>query len=288
MLGPGDREVQEASGDILHVLSSIWGCTMQNSTLQKLRNFDARYPPQMPIGEFIKTRMRYMRGTPSAYSVAMVYLLKVLASGEMRVSQLNVHRLYAICHILAIKYFEDEVYDNAFYARAVGLPMLELNALEVTILKLLDWKVRVTPEERENVCENIVEWARTLRRYQQRRGERPLLEDEDAIIAELAGVPPALAKGMVPPPKSMPVASERAALDHTVTPTARCPTVPRLIGTRQCRHERLKEHRYRSFCVIAEDGGTHFGDRCGLLGSVVAGGCLSGLLHIFGYKILNF
>jgi Cyclin len=48
--------------------------------------------------------------------------------------------------VLAIKYLDDEIYSNAYYARVGGLSISEMNRLEASMLELLRWNVSVSAE----------------------------------------------------------------------------------------------------------------------------------------------
>lgn len=61
-------------------------------------------------------------------------------------SDMNCHRLVFTCLVLAVKYLEDEVHSNGYYARVGGLTIDEMNSLELKLLKVLDWDVSVSPE----------------------------------------------------------------------------------------------------------------------------------------------
>eukprot|EP00449_Zooxanthella_nutricula_P013080 CAMPEP_0198495142 /NCGR_PEP_ID=MMETSP1462-20131121/5029_1 /TAXON_ID=1333877 /ORGANISM="Brandtodinium nutriculum, Strain RCC3387" /LENGTH=51 /DNA_ID=CAMNT_0044223911 /DNA_START=163 /DNA_END=315 /DNA_ORIENTATION=+ len=48
---------------------------------------------------------------------------------------------------LAAKFQDDVFYANAFYSKVTGIKLVELNSLEHTMLKLLDWRLSVSPVE---------------------------------------------------------------------------------------------------------------------------------------------
>ncbi|KAF4689402.1 mitochondrial peripheral inner membrane protein, partial [Perkinsus olseni] len=63
------------------------------------------------------------------------------------VSALNVHRLVLTALTVAAKFHDDIYYSNAFYARVGGVSVAELNTLELTLLKMMDWQCFVPTEE---------------------------------------------------------------------------------------------------------------------------------------------
>mmetsp|Transcript_59504 Transcript_59504/g.153777 ORF Transcript_59504/g.153777 Transcript_59504/m.153777 type:complete len:143 (-) Transcript_59504:399-827(-) len=62
---------------------------------------------------------------------------------------LTCHRLLLVSLALAAKFHDDTHYVNSFYAKVGGLSLQELNALELLMLRLLDFRLHVTPEEFE-------------------------------------------------------------------------------------------------------------------------------------------
>lgn len=58
--------------------------------------------------------------------------------------------------MLAVKFFEDIFYDNAYYARVGGIPALEMNALELEFLFLINFSLHVQPAEFETYYSDLV------------------------------------------------------------------------------------------------------------------------------------
>jgi len=51
--------------------------------------------------------------------------------------------------MLAVKFFDDVYYSNAYYAKVGGVKTKEVNTLEQHFLRLIDWQLAVTPQEYE-------------------------------------------------------------------------------------------------------------------------------------------
>eukprot|EP00166_Cyanidium_caldarium_P005198 ctg_6080.g658 len=60
-------------------------------------------------------------------------------NAALRATSLNAHRLLITSVMLAAKFFDDIFYNNAYYAKVGGVPVSELNALELAMLKELDY-----------------------------------------------------------------------------------------------------------------------------------------------------
>ena len=70
-----------------------------------------------------------------------------LASKSFAIDSFNVHRLLIAGVTVASKFFSDVFYTNSRYAKVGGLPMHELNQLELQFLLLNDFNLVVPLDE---------------------------------------------------------------------------------------------------------------------------------------------
>merc|ERR1719436_676415 len=65
----------------------------------------------------------------------------------LNVTAYNVHRLLLTSVVVAVKFHDDVYFANAYYAQVGGVSNHELNNLEASFLKLINWRLHVTREE---------------------------------------------------------------------------------------------------------------------------------------------
>lgn len=63
------------------------------------------------------------------------------------VNSLNIHRLLITSVMLACKFFDDHYYHNAYYAKVGGVPLEEMNSLEVEFLFMTNFSLYVETEK---------------------------------------------------------------------------------------------------------------------------------------------
>jgi len=68
----------------------------------------------------------------------------------------TIHRLLLISMMVSAKYFDDHYVNNAVYARAGGIPIKELNQLEVTFMFLLQFKLYLDEVTYGNIFKELV------------------------------------------------------------------------------------------------------------------------------------
>lgn len=109
--------------------------------------FFSQYRQPFELEFYIRRLVQYSNCSASAFVTALVYLDRVQERCKaLSMSEMNCHRLICTALVLAIKYLDDEVYSNVYYARVGGLSTEELNSLEATMLDVLGWNLTVCPE----------------------------------------------------------------------------------------------------------------------------------------------
>jgi hypothetical protein len=144
--------VQMITRDLEDVCEANDGCISPSADapaeiVDKLKMFYSAFKQPFSLEFYVQRLVQYTNCSTSAFVVAMIYLdrLQQHAPG-LRLSFMNCHRLLIVALVLAIKYLDDEIYSNAYYARVGGLSISEMNRLEASMLELLRWNVSVSAE----------------------------------------------------------------------------------------------------------------------------------------------
>lgn len=108
--------------------------------------FDAQQIPSISIEDYLERIVRYTPCSKECFLLAIIYIDRVIEISGFVVSPYNVHRLIITSIMLAAKLFEDNTYNNKFYAHVGGIGIKELNTLECMFMQLLDHHLFVNPE----------------------------------------------------------------------------------------------------------------------------------------------
>jgi len=115
--------------------------------------FYASRAPRISIKDFVERILTYSKIDKATFIIMMVYLDR--AKDQLEFTYLNIHRLILGSLIAAIKYCNDDLYPNTYYARIGGINLEELNLIEINFCALLgfDFYVdRETYDKYEEVC----------------------------------------------------------------------------------------------------------------------------------------
>jgi len=92
----------------------------------------------------------------------LIYIDRICELNNFIINSYNVYKILFSSLIIAIKYNEDEYYDNKFYAKVGGLTLKEMNNLEINYLSLIDFKLYISEEVFDNYFENLIDAMQTL------------------------------------------------------------------------------------------------------------------------------
>jgi hypothetical protein len=158
-----DVEVPHAGDDFLAGLGlTLEGLVRLGNTQQgKVSHFHCVRAPPMGVKEYLKRIRKYFQCSDECFVITLIILDRVgKVDSSLMLCELNVHRLLVSAVMLAAKFHDDVYYSNAFYAKVGGLGLKEMNQLEARLLKLLNWKVNVSPQEYHEYLRIVCEASR--------------------------------------------------------------------------------------------------------------------------------
>ncbi len=99
---------------------------------------------------YLERILKYAACSTECFVLALIYIDRIIQNHpRFLITSLNVHRLLITAVMLAAKFCEDTYYNNAYYAKVGGLPVQEINLLELEFLFLVNFTLDVTPEQYE-------------------------------------------------------------------------------------------------------------------------------------------
>ena len=111
--------------------------------------------PKIKIEDYITRFFTYSKIAISTLILGYIYIKRFINKENYIISFRNIFRLIMSCIILAIKFNENKVYKNTFYAKVGGFDVDDLNNLEYNVFSRLDFNLRVLDEEFYEIILNI-------------------------------------------------------------------------------------------------------------------------------------
>lgn len=148
--GDPGQEVAMAGPGFVAALASVLThlASLAPGRPNKVTHFHSVRAPQLSIHEYLSRVSKYFQCSHECFVLCLVYIDRIVKlHPEFSICSLNIHRLLVTSVMLAVKFFDDVYYSNAYYAKVGGIRTKEVNALETQFLRLIDWRMHVSPEE---------------------------------------------------------------------------------------------------------------------------------------------
>jgi hypothetical protein len=141
-LGPGSKKVLHGLGTLL--VNWTEAAAAVPGTPDEMVAAFISSGATISVVHYLKRLHKYFCCSDECLVIALVYIDRInKAVPSMTVCNLTIHRLLVTAIMLATKY-HDEIYTfNRYYAKVGGVSLRELNMLEVSMLKLLNWELWV-------------------------------------------------------------------------------------------------------------------------------------------------
>ena len=124
----------------------------------KKNPFCSKFIPTISITDYLLRFKKYTNIENSTLIISIIYIDIICQKHDITIQEINIHRLFLICCVLAIKYNEDIQFTNSYYAKVGGISNKELNLLEFHTIKLLDYNLSIN----EKVFNRYVNYLRKL------------------------------------------------------------------------------------------------------------------------------
>lgn len=140
---------------------------MENDEIEDIRfsvsGFYGKHIPQISIERYLSRIQKHCSATNDIYLSLLVYFDRISKKCNNNpnnphtttdndrqhfvMDSFNIHRLLISAVAVSTKFFSDYFYSNARYARVGGIPLQEMNKLEIQFMVLCDFKLLIPVEE---------------------------------------------------------------------------------------------------------------------------------------------
>ncbi|KZT74540.1 cyclin-domain-containing protein [Daedalea quercina L-15889] len=152
---PGHSHPPEHSREHPPIWRTLTSASRHSLSTTSSLAFHARNVPTIALEGYLNRIHKYCPASNEVFVSLLVYLdrmskLAQAACGKMfPIDMYNIHRLIIAGVTVASKFFSDVFYTNSRYAKVGGLPLTELNQLELHFLLLNDFNLPISCEEME-------------------------------------------------------------------------------------------------------------------------------------------
>jgi hypothetical protein len=142
----------DISQKLIEIISSTLNTIIKDNKNQKksLKEFDKIFrhsqDPEISLFDYLSRIYKYSFINDSTLIISLIYIDRICKNKGFKLTKNNIHRVLFISILTSIKFNEDKIYPNSFYAKIAGISVKELNKLESAFLKLIDFKLFISDE----------------------------------------------------------------------------------------------------------------------------------------------
>lgn len=125
------------------VLSRLVQANDRTAASARVTKFHALRPPSISLRDYFERIYKYASCSSECFVLALVYIDRLIQSNNVVLCSLNVHRIVITSLMLAAKFFDDQYFNNAYYAKVGGVPCIEMNSLELEFLFCVNFSLFV-------------------------------------------------------------------------------------------------------------------------------------------------
>ena len=104
--------------------------------------FNNEEVPEISLYNYLMRIKKYTKCEENTLILSLIYLDKICLK-KINLSINNIYKFLFTSILLAIKFNEDRIYKNNYYAYILGISPIELNLMEKNFLKLLEYQLFV-------------------------------------------------------------------------------------------------------------------------------------------------
>ncbi|PKK74171.1 cyclin-domain-containing protein [Rhizophagus irregularis] len=141
--------------------------TVSVASTPSFTRFHARSVPSIDIHSYLSRILKYCPTTNECFLSLLVYFDRmsknaIATTGKpFSIDSFNIHRLIIAGIMVSSKFFSDVFFTNSRYAKVGGLPVSELNQLELEFLVLNDFRLAITVEELQKYGDQLLKhWVK--------------------------------------------------------------------------------------------------------------------------------
>lgn len=173
---------------MMEVLADVLSRLVEANDSQEQRpaitKFHALRPPSISILDYLTRILRYANCSGECFVLALVYIDRLIRHQNFVICGLNIHRVIVTSITLAAKFFDDAFYNNVYYAKIGGVPVRELNSLELEFLFLINFTLHVSPLDYYRYQKELCEHARRTGKYSEEVLPHCDVPEEELMISE--------------------------------------------------------------------------------------------------------
>ena len=119
----------------------------KNIILKQRKNiFSSKSIPNISIYDYLVRIQKYACIEKSTLIMSLIYIDRLCDLNNLTLTHYNLHKILFTAVLISIKYNEDSLYNNNFYAKIAGVKLKELKDMEYSFVEMSKFKFFISNE----------------------------------------------------------------------------------------------------------------------------------------------
>ena len=107
----------------------------------KIYLFDSQFLPDVTISDYLKRIVQYSNCSTEVIIQSLIHISRISRDkSQISVNSISIHRLLLTAILCTAKFFDDVYFNNISFSKMGGIPLNELNSLEIEFLALINFE----------------------------------------------------------------------------------------------------------------------------------------------------
>jgi len=178
--------MESATESFAHIVAAVLGHIAVGNTYRSHIEtpFHCDDPVPISLDEYMHRMSTFMGCSQECFVMGCVLITRLEAIYAHRsvITTLSVHRLILTAVVIAAKMHEDQCFLNQHYADVGGIPLEELNQLELYMVKQLGWNLHVSRSEFRG-CQTVLDSIYTSLTTMPQVPQVVYVEAQDSLVS---------------------------------------------------------------------------------------------------------
>ena len=135
-------KILKLAKSISDILTKIISRPIKNLKKKSLRDlFTGKSIPNISLYDYIIRILNYTEIEENTIISSLIYI--DMFDKQKQITKFNVHRILFCSILISLKYNEDIIYKNEYYAQVAGISLNELNTIEYEFISLLNFNLYI-------------------------------------------------------------------------------------------------------------------------------------------------
>ena len=118
--------------------------------------------PSISIDDYVKRIAHYFQCSYECFVCSLAYIDLLLQNKSFVLNAYSIHRVILVTVMEGAKFYDDSFFNNEVYAKIGGVPVEELNHLELEFVFLIGFSLVIAPEEYQRIHNDLFRHCRMI------------------------------------------------------------------------------------------------------------------------------